>query len=186
MLLIEFCCAKSPFSGRAVGSRTALSLGKRRERARAPTRCTRRAGGGLTALALRCFGRRLRGPWLGGRCIAGDSHHTVPAAGELLLRPLLSRPASTFAPVEAIRSHSAGLAAPPRRQAKDQVGFDSLLLADDRPFHRHRRAALGGACCDCGGRSVWDVVRGEAANRSEREGSRWCGTAGLGKEGAVI
>lgn len=186
MLLIEFCCAESPSIGRAAGSRTTLSLSKRREPALAPRRCARSAGGRLAALALRCLGRRLRGPWPGGRCIAGNSDHAVPPAGELLLRPLLSRAASASARIEALRPHSAGLAAPQRCQAKDQVGFDSLLLADDRTFHRHRRATLGGACCDRGGRSVWDVVRGAAASRAERKWCSYCGRAGLGKEGAVI
>ena len=185
MLLIELSCAESPSIGRAAGSRTALSLSKRREPALAPRRGPRDAGGGLTALALRCFGRRLRCPCLGGRCITGDSHHAVPAAGELLLRPLLSRLASAFAPVEALRPYAAGLAASPRRQAEDQVDFDNVLLADDLLFDRHRRPALGGACCDRGGRSVWDVVRGEAANRAERRSGPCCGTTGLGEEGAV-
>lgn len=186
MLFVELRRAEYPCSRRAFSPRAAVSvcgccappLGYRRRACR--------AGGRLATLALRRFGRHLRGPRLGGRRPAGDSHHAVPAAGELLLRPLLSRAASTLAPLEALRSDFAGLAAPQGCQAKDKVDLARVLFADDRPFHCHRRAALGGACCGRGGRSIWAVVRSEAADGAERNRRPCRARAILGKADAVI
>ena len=185
MLLIESGGAEFPSSRRVFGSRTALSLDRRRQPVHCSNRSTCSPGRGLAALAVRSFGRRLRGPWLGGRCIAGNSHHAVLARGELLLCALLSHAASTFAQVDTLRPHSARLAAPQGCQAKDQVDLDRVLLADDRPFDRDRRVALGGSCRNRSGGCVRNVVRGEVADSAGRSRRPWGARSAPGQADAM-
>ena len=157
---------------------------QRQARAFSPERCARGPSGGLAALALRRTGRRIRGSRLGWSRIARDPDNAVPVGGQLLLRPLLSGPASTLAPLQALWPDPAGLAAPQRCQAKDQMDFDFVLLADDLLFDRHWRLAMVGPDRSCSGRCLWDVVRGEAADRAKCRGP--CGIATSGKARAVI
>jgi len=134
-------------------------------------------GVGVAPRAFRRSGRFLRVARLSRSRAARDSDNAVPAAGELFLRPFLPGTASTLAPLKALWPDSAGLAAAQRRQAKDQVDLDIVLLADDLLFDRNRRAAMGSADCRRAGRSLWDVVCGEAADRTNRIGGKlWQGT----------
>ena len=184
MLFIGVRSAESFCRRRDLRSPRTCGVRERRAGAVGPERCARGSSSGLAALALRRLGRDICGPGLGRSRIARDPDDAVPAGGQLLFRPLLSGPASTLAPLKAVRPDPAGLAAPQRRQAKDQMDFDIVLLADDLLFNRHRRPAMVGPNRGCSGRCLWDVVRGKATDRPKRRGSR--GSATFGTAGAVI
>ena len=172
MLFIGIRCAASVHNRRAACRCKASAAHTGRARAVGAKRRNCSPGVGLAARALRRSGRHLCGARLCRSRAAWDSDNAISAVGELLLRPFLPGTASTLAPLKALWPDAAGLAAAQGSQAKDQMDLDIVLLADDLLFDRHRRAAMGSAGCGRAGRSLWDVVRGEVADRTNRIGGK--------------
>ena len=170
MLFIGIRCAASVHNRRAACWCKASAAHTGRARAVGAKRRNCSPGVGVAPRAVCSPGRFFCGSRLCRSRAARDSDNAIPAAGELFFRPFLSGTASTLAPLKALWPDVAGLAAPQRGQAEDQMDLDIVLLPDDLRFDCHRRAAIGSADCGCGSRSLWNVVRGEAADRAKRIG----------------